>query len=199
MEELQLTVNSLEQLSAYRDENHLIKYEPEILNEMITAVERSDAETLQWFNRFGDSLRAVIINVYAYRKGLDFGFTEIAFNQYGWFKRPEFVSQEELVFGIGIRYGEYSTLKIGKGLTNVWTYALSYNFGTAGGGCGISFYGKQFNNRETAINTGITELKDMMKAKIGHSDTSNYKQPIIQDTLNTIAKYKIEWIQLKLF
>ena len=199
MEKLQLNVNSLEQLNAYRDENHLTRYEPEILNEMITAVAEGDTYTIQWFNSFGNSLRAVIMNVYAYRKGLEFGFTEIAFDQYGWFKRPQFVSQEELVFGIGTSYGEYSTLKIGKGLTNVWTYALSYNFGTAGGGCGLSVYGRKYKDRETAVKTGLAELKKLMVEKIGNTDTSNFKPAIISGTLKAIAKYEVETVQLTLF
>jgi hypothetical protein len=104
-----------------------------------------------------------------------------------------------LLFGNDERYCEHSTLKIGKGTANVWTYALSYSFGTAGGGSALSVYGKQFENRELAIKAGIAELKKMMTEKFGHSDTSNYKPQIIQVTLKAIAKYEIETVQLTLF
>ncbi|MCQ6957085.1 hypothetical protein [Mucilaginibacter aquariorum] len=97
MENLQLTINSLDQITAYRDENHLVKYEPGILNEMINAVESRDEDTLQWFNSFGDSLRAVIMNVYAYRKGLEFGFTDIKFDQYGWLISMIFVTHSPFI------------------------------------------------------------------------------------------------------
>ncbi|MBD1385831.1 hypothetical protein IDJ75_11120 [Mucilaginibacter rigui] len=199
MEKLILNVDSKEQIINYRDEHRLTHYEPAILDEILAATIAGDAALLNWFNKFGDCFRSIIMNIYAYRKGLEFGFTEISFDQYGWFKRPEFLFQEELIFGNCAKYGEYSTLKIGKGITNVWTYALSYNFGTAGGGCGLSVYGKQFKSRENAVKIGIAELKNLMSEKLGHSDTSNYKQPIIQGTLKSIAKYEIDSTQLTLF
>lgn len=139
------------------------------------------------------------MNVHAYRKGLEFGFSEIAFDKYGWFSRPQFLQIEELLFGNEKRYGEHSTLKIGKGIGNVWTSALSYSFGTADGGCGLSVYGKQFKSREAAVAAGILELKTMMTAKIGNSDRSNYNPQVIRGTLNAIAKYEVNTIQLALF
>jgi hypothetical protein len=139
------------------------------------------------------------MNVHAYRKGLEFGFTEIAFDQYSWFKRPLFFETERLIFGNESRYGEHSTLSIGKGVAQVWTYALSYSFGTAGGGSSLSVYGKQFSSREDAINSGISELKGMMTEKLNNKDTSNYKPVIILGTLKAICKYEMERIQLTLF
>lgn len=199
MEKLILNLQSQNQIIAYRDENRLTGYEPGILNEILAAAQQRDIKLLNWFNQFGDSFRSILMNVYAYRKGLEFGFTDIAFDQYGWFKRPVFVETESLIFGNEAKYGEHSTLSIGKGVAQVWTNALSYRFGTAGGGCGLSVYGKQFQHREAAINSGIAELKAMMTEKLNHSDTSNYKQPIIQSTLNAIEKYQIKKVQLSLF
>jgi hypothetical protein len=140
-----------------------------------------------------------IMNVHAYRKGLEFGFTEIAFDQYGWFLRPQFLYVEELIFGNEKRYGEHSTLKVGKGIGNIWTNALSYSFGIAGGGCGLSVYGRQFKSREAAVDAAILELKTMMTAKVGDSDRSNYNPQVIRGTLNAIAKYEVESVQLTLF
>ncbi|SDP47417.1 hypothetical protein SAMN05428975_1363 [Mucilaginibacter sp. OK268] len=199
MEKLILNVESKDQIIAYRDEIRLSHYELAIFAEILAAAESGDAETKKWFGNFGDSFRSIIMNVHAYRKGLEFGFTEIAFDQYGWFSRPQFLAVEKLIFGNEKRYGEHSTLKIGKGIGNVWTNALSYSFGTAGGGCGLSVYGKQFKSRGAAVDAGILELKTMMTAKVGDSDQSNYNPQVIRGTLSAIAKYEVESVQLTLF
>lgn len=199
MQKLVLTIESKDQIIAYRDENRLSHYEPAIFAEILTAAENGDSETLAWFGGFGDSFRSIMMNVHAYRKGLEFGFTEIAFDQYGWFLRPQFLYVEELIFGNEKRYGEHSMLKVGKGIGNIWTNAMSYSFGTAGGGCGLSVYGKQFKSREAAVDAGILELKTIMTAKVGDSDRSNYNPQVIRGTLNAIAKYEVESVQLTLF
>lgn len=61
------------------------------------------------------TLRAIAMNINAYRKGHEFGFTEIAFDQYGWFKRPKWLKIEALNFGDTSRYGNYSTITLGHG------------------------------------------------------------------------------------
>jgi hypothetical protein len=139
------------------------------------------------------------MNVYAYRKSCEFGFSYIEFDQYGWFKRPQFFETEDLKFGNEARYGEYSIIHIGRGESPVWTYALNYAFGTAGGGSALSVYGKQFKSRELTINAGMIELKRMMTDKLNHSDTTNYKQPVILTTLRDINKFEISRVQLTLF
>jgi hypothetical protein len=139
------------------------------------------------------------MNIYAYRKGLEFGFIDIAFSQHGWFVHPVWLNKEILTFGDTSRYGNHSVIYLGRGINFIWTYAMDYNFGTAGGGYHLSVYGKQFQNREAALNLALTELKNMMAEKIGHKDTTNYKQPVIMATLRDIAKAQLNRVQLSLF
>ncbi|RVU03129.1 hypothetical protein EOD41_04145 [Mucilaginibacter limnophilus] len=199
MESLVLNLESKNQITAYMADNYLMPYEAAIFKEMITAIESKEQSQLDWFSSFGDSLRAITMNVYAYRKGLEFGFTEIAFDKYGWFQRPTFLAQQELTFGDTSRYGNYSTIKLGCGANRIWTYAMSYSFGVAGGGYGLSVYGKQFKSREDALNHALNELKSMMTKKIGSTDTTNDKQPVILATLRDIEKAQMSMIQLTLF
>ena len=77
MESLVLNLQSKSQISAYIAEHHLMHYESEILNELIAAVDNNDLAQLEWLNSFGDCFRAITMNLHAYRKGLEFGFTEI--------------------------------------------------------------------------------------------------------------------------
>lgn len=145
----------------------MVHYESEIFQEMIAAIQAKDQQQLDWFRSFGDSFRAITMNVHAYRMGLQFGFMEIAFDRYGWFQRPAFLDQEELTFGDTCRYGNYSNIKLGKGSNGVWTYAISYSYGVAGGGYGLSVYGKQFKNRMDALAVALSDLKAKMVSRIG--------------------------------
>jgi len=148
---------------------------------------------------FGDSFRAITMNVHAYRKGLEFGYSEIRFDKYGWFDRPVFLDQEELTFGDTSRYGNYSSIKLGRGANGIWTYAISYSYGVAGGGYGLSVYGKQFKNRREAFSFALNELRVIMTKKIGSTDSINDKQPVILTTLRDIEKAQVGMIQLSLF
>jgi len=139
------------------------------------------------------------MNVYAYRKGLEFGFTAISFDKYGWFTRPEFLDKEEVTFGDTSRYGNHSVIYIGRGINYTWTYGMNYSFGVAGGCYGLSVYGKQFKSREVALNFALNELKTMMTKKIGSTDTTNDKQPVILATLRDIEKAQLNMVQLTLF
>lgn len=199
MEALILNLQSKNEILEYLDTIHLVNYESGILNEMLSAIEQNDTGKLDWLNQFGDSLRVILMNVHAYRKQTEFGFTEISFDQYGWFTRPEFLEKENLVFGNPWHHSEHSTIYLGRGVNHIWTYAVDYSFGTAGGGYHLSVYGKQFKTRESAFACGLNELKDLMSSKLNNTDTSNYKQPIINATLKDIVKAESSLFQLTLF
>ncbi len=199
MKKLQINLQSKNEIVTYKAEHHLIHYENDIFNEILKAIEEQNQDELDWFSSFGDSYRAITMNVHAYRKGLEFGFAEIAFDQYGWFKRPYFLETDELTFGDTSRYGNYSSITLGRGTNHIWTYAMHYSYGVAGGGYGLSVYGKPFQSRHDALNFSLNELKNMMTKKIGSTDTTNDKQPIILATLRDIDKTQCSLIQLSLF
>lgn len=199
MESLELNLQSKNQITNYMADNHLVPYEAGIFNEMFAAIEAKDEVLLTWFRSFGDSFRAITMNVHAYRKGLEFGFTAVSFDKYGWFTRPEFLDKEELTFGDTSRYGNYSTITLGRGLNQMWAYGLSCNYGVGGCSWGLSVYDKIFNTRNDALTFALKQLKEMMTEKIGNSDTTNYKQPIILATLRDIEKVRLEMVQLTLF
>lgn len=199
MENLQLNLQSKNEIITYMADNHFMAYEKDIFNEMLKAIEKRDQQQLDWFRGFGDSFRAITMNVHAYRKGLEFGFTEIAFDQYGWFKRPEWLEIEELTFGDARRFLDYSTITLGRGANNKWAYGLSCSYGCGGCSWGISVYNKKFNSRNETLTFALAQLKEMMTEKIDHSDTTNYKQSIIAATLRDIAKAQVNLLQLSLF
>ncbi|MES2268626.1 MAG: hypothetical protein V4520_17805 [Bacteroidota bacterium] len=199
MESLVLNLQSKNQINAYMKDNHIVPYERGIFQEMIAAIEAKNQTQLDRFRSFGDSFRTITMNVYAYRKGLEFGFNEISFDKYGWFTRPLFLDREELTFGDTSRYGNHSLIYLGKGANHIWTYGMNYSYGVAGGCYGLSVYGKQFTSRTAALNHALIELKTMMTKKIGSTDTTNDKQPVITATLRDIETVQVNMIQLSLF
>jgi hypothetical protein len=76
---------------------------------------------------------------------------------------------------------------------------MNYSYGVAGGCYGLSVYGKQFKNRQDALRHSLNELKTMMTKKIGSTDTTNDKQPVILATLRDIEKAQLNMVQLSLF
>jgi hypothetical protein len=199
MESLVLNLQSKNQITDYIVDHHLIPYEAEIFNEMLKAIEGNNQTQLDWFRSFGDTFRTITMNVHAYRKGLEFGFTEISFDKYGWFTRPEFLDKEELTFGDTSRYGNHSLIYLGRGKNHIWTYGMNYSFGAAGGCYGLSVYGKQFKCRQDALTSALNELKVIMTKKIGSTDATNDKQSVILGTLKDIIKMEVSFVQLSLF
>jgi hypothetical protein len=193
-------LNAEKLMESAKDYN-FCRHERETFNELVTAINDNDQQKLEWFAVFGDSLKAILLNVYAYRKGIEFGFTEIAFDQYGWFKRPAFLDVEELLFGLvdKSRYGTFSTITVAHGPNGKWTYGLSMSFGTAGSSSGISVYGEVFTSREVALNCAMGILKKEMLGKVGNSDTGNYNQKVILATLKDIDRLTVAKVQLSLF
>ncbi|GAA3971386.1 hypothetical protein GCM10022246_24830 [Pedobacter ginsengiterrae] len=186
----------------YHVENHnLMGYERPLVEEISSAVDSKDIASIEWFAKFGNTLRKIIFNVHAYRMGLRFGFENIEFDEYDWLKRPLFLNIEQLHFGLPDknRYGNYSTITPGHGPNQIWTYGLSCSYGTAGSSSGICVYDQTFANREEALIDATAKLKKMMLAKVGDKDTTNYNQKIIAATLKELDKLEICSVQLTLF
>lgn len=194
-----MTLQSAAAIREYAGKSLLVKYERELIAALLPAIDNGDSETVAWFAGFGNSLSAILMNVHGYRKRPEFGFTEISFDKYGWFESPVFFDYEVIKLGNTARYGEYSEIRIGKGPNWVWSFALSYSFGCAGGGSALSVYDPHFNSRDAALNTALGKLKKLMTAKISDQDIANFKQDVISKTLKAISQYEIDMVQLSLF
>jgi hypothetical protein len=192
MEKFALTLQSKTAIGEYTTNNHLMRYEREIMAEIVAVIGQNDKKQLAWFAGFGDSFRQILMNVHEHRKALEFGFTEVAFNQYGWFTAPKFLDFEEIKL-------EQSSIRLGRGVNFVWSYALSCNYGTAGSSGPLCVFCPKFHSRETALTAALMELKRKMSDKVGNRDTTNYKQDVIAKTLKAIGRVEVSMVQLTLF
>jgi hypothetical protein len=192
MEKFALTLQSKTAISAYIADNHLMHYEREIMAEIMAVIEQNDEKQLAWFAGFGDCFRQILMNVNEHRRALEFGFTGIAFNQYGWFAAPKFLDFEEIKL-------EQSSVRIGHGPNGIWAYSLSCNYGTAGSSGPLCVFCKKYPNRETALTAALAEMKAKMSQYLGNSDTTNYKQDVLQKTIKAIVAFEVSMVQLTLF
>ncbi|MES2378462.1 MAG: hypothetical protein V4553_17850 [Bacteroidota bacterium] len=192
MEKFALTLQSQSSIDAYCTEHHLMPYEKAILAEIGEALTAGDTEKLKWFAGFGDCFRAITMNLNEHRHALEFGFTEIAFAEHGWFAAPKFLDREDIKL-------EQSEIRIGRGPNGTWAYALSCNYGTAGSSGPLCVFCKKYPNREMALTAALADVKAQMTKYLGNPDTTNYKQDVLQKTLKAIAALQVEQMQFSLF
>ncbi|WP_183568620.1 hypothetical protein [Mucilaginibacter sp. SP1R1] len=132
------------------------------------------------------------MNVNEHRRAMEFGFTEIAFNKYGWFAVPKFLDFEKIKL-------EQSSIRIRRGPNGVWAYALNCNYGTAGSSGPLGVFCKKYANRDVALTAALAEMKGEMTKYLGNSDTTNYKQDVLQKTIRAIVSHEVSLVQLTLF
>jgi hypothetical protein len=192
MEKFALTLQSKTAVQQHIAERRLMRYEQDIMDEILAVIEKGDVEQLAWFAGFGDSFRQILMNVNEYRRALGFGFTEVAFNQYGWLAAPKFLDFEEIKL-------EQSSIRIGRGPNGIWAYALSCNYGTAGNSGPLCVFCRKYPNREAVLNAALADMRSQMTKYLGNSDTMNYKQDVLQRTLKAIAVCEVNRVQLTLF
>lgn len=190
MEKFALTLQSRPAIDAYLAGGTTAS-ERGLLNELSLAIAAGDVEKVNWFAGFGDYLRQILLNVSDYRKGLEFGFTEIAFNQYGWFAMPKFLDYEEIEF-------EQSSIRIGRGPNVTWAYALCCRYGVAGASGPLCVYCKKYPAREACLDAALAELKADMLKYIGSKTPNKTKKKVpLRRALKKKARNKLNKKSLK--
>lgn len=155
MEKFALTLQSKTAINTYIAENHLMRYERVLMAKIIGVIEKGDVGALAWFAGFGDSFRQILMNVNEHRAALEFGFTEISFNHYGWFASPKFLDREDIKL-------EQSEVRIGRGPNGTWAYALRCNYGTAESSGPLCVFCRKYPNRNEALNSALWDIKSQM-------------------------------------
>jgi hypothetical protein len=192
MEKFELSLQSQPAIDAHLAECFVSREERDILAEITALINTGNEERLAWFAGFGDGFSQITRNVKEYRRALEFGFTEIAFNQYGWFVSPKFLDREDIKL-------EQSEIRIGHGPNGIWAYALCCNYGTAGSSGPLCVFCKKYPDRDGVLSAALADMKAQMTKYLGNSDTTNYKQDVLQKTLKAIAAQQVSMVQFSLF
>ncbi len=108
----------------------------------LNALRTNNTPVIEYFESFGDSVHKIILNVRTYEAGLSFGFTEKAFNEYGWLDiRLETV--EEIEFRDHPKFHPQNYIYLQKSPNRLWVYGVSCQSETSGIMCCPGIWSKE--------------------------------------------------------
>ena len=136
----------------------------------LNALRRNDRDMVKEYESFGDTPRQLLMNKREYERHLLFGFTEIAFNEYGWLASPEFLEREEIQFPHRDGWAVSNHITLGKGVNGKWTYGMSYSHSTGGYGYGLNVWGKLFDNRKDCLTAALKQMMLGLDKDSGKTD-----------------------------
>lgn len=143
-------------------EYHPSAAERNVVLRYLLAIRKNDAEQIAYFEKFGDSVHTIILNVSTYERGLLFGYTTVTFDKYGW------------IHGIipiieAIELDMLNTIHIGQSPNGLYAVTISWNTGGAGGGSFPSVWNEPFADYREGVKHGITELEKRYAYALEHS------------------------------
>jgi hypothetical protein len=150
-------LSAYEKLQQIRDV-HFCRVERHNVAVYLNALRRNDRAIIEEYERFGNAPRQLFMNKRAYERQLLFGFTKKEFNQYGWLENPVFLACEEIQFPHRNGWIVDNHITLGKGLNGKWIYGMSYSHSTGGYGCGLSVWGRIFDNRKDCLSAALKEM-----------------------------------------
>lgn len=159
-------------MKAYIDYKNLSKTEKiEVIQQMnfcrmerhdaavyLKALWRNDKLVTDEYECFGDRPYQFFLNKRTYDKGMLFGFTDIAFDDYGWLTKQAFSERIEIKFVTQDRSVASNYISVGQGKNGKWTYAVSYSTGAAGSGYGLGVWGKVMDSKKQSLIAALQEL-----------------------------------------
>jgi hypothetical protein len=165
----------------------------EIEKEYLSALRSQDIERLQYFASFGETVRHRVMNVNAYRHGLEFGFTKMIFSEYGWLENEEWSNEEEITFKTSKDKANYNHITVAMGINGKWSYGVHYTAGSgAGGGYNHNVYDQAYDSRKDCIKAGVNDLKNRLQQYLERDakrhDSSNFNTPYMKQVLALIEE-----------
>lgn len=162
----------------------------------LLAIRKSDAEQVAYFEKFGDSVHAIIQNVSTYERGLLYGYTAVTFDKYGWIHGMIPIIE-------AIELDLLNTIHIGQSPNGKYAVTISWNTGGAGGGSFPSVWNEPFADYRDAVKHGIAELEKSYAYALEHTaDSCNYNKRKIKQLIAKLKEVKRQYLepsQLSLF
>lgn len=174
----------------------LIRDERKVATKYLQALRNDDTTFVQYFESFGDNIRAMIMNYIAYQQGLIFGFTDKEFDEFGWLKSPKFLEVEEFDFPHKSSTHLTNSVIIGKGKNDKWTYGRYIYNECSGHSSGLSVWNGVCNSREEALK----EVLELMKKAHETTYKARYSSAIlkqVKELYDIVTKRNV--VQLSLF
>lgn len=177
-------------------EYHPSAAEREVVLRYLLAIRKNDAEQIAYFEKFGVSIHAIILNVSTYERGLLFGYTAVTFDKYGWIHGMIPIIE-------AIELDLLNTIHIGQSPNGRYAVTISWNTGGAGGGSFPSVWNEPFADYRGAVKHGIAELEKSYAYALEHTaDSCNYNERKIKQLIAKLKEVKRQYLepsQLSLF
>lgn len=164
----------------------LIKKERPYVTKYLKALWLNSIEAIAKYESFGSSARQILMNKQEYDQHLLFVFTDIAFHEYGWLERSQFLDVEYFEFPHWDGWVVMNHITIGRGINGKWQYGVNYSCNTSRGGYGLGVWGKIFDDRKSCLISVLQELID----KLNEVDQDKYTARVLKqakDFFDTIT------------
>jgi hypothetical protein len=154
------SLTNLEKMNLIK-ENLICRAEHEAYSNYISALEKNDVETINYFESFGDYPHKFITNYRCFHKNKEFGFECNTYNESGWLERPVFLEKEEIMIYVHKNgWKNQNSIEVAKGINGKWTNGIYAQTNTGGEVDGISVWGEIHDTKESAI---ISACKRVIK------------------------------------
>ena len=166
------------------------KIEREIVLRYLLAVRHNDIQQIEYFEKFGKSIRQIILNVHTYERALLFGYTSKDLNEHGWL-----IGMLPIVEKIEV--DNFNCIHIGKSQNGTYAVAVDWCTGSAGGGSHPSVFDEPIKDYKEAVRQGICQLEQQYSKAERYSvtDRSNYNPKVISKLKNKLLELKSRYTQ----
>lgn len=123
----------------------------------------NDTETLNEFERFGETVFEFMLNKRTYDKKRELGYDDISFDENGWIIEPKFEIDEKISFDIKKFYGT-NKIEVSKTIKDKWIIGITFNTNNSGIGNGISIWGTIYDSKKEAQIDGLMKMIDFHKS-----------------------------------
>ena len=172
----------------------------------LNALRKNDVETLNEWERFGNSFHKILMNKRTFDRAILFGIHDLKFNDYEWLECGSLYELRKIEFAAEKETCRSNYIEIGHGKNNTWAYGISFVTGSAGGGYCCDIWSDLYHSEEEAIQAGLNDLlkrHNQAKESMYRIDTcGNYKheysQKIVKQIERALKGFK-QPVQLELF
>jgi hypothetical protein len=132
-----------------------------VAEEYSKALEADNQSVIEAFEIFGNTPYHIVRNyIHFERASSIYGFTNVAFDDYGWLARGEFSDCETFNFGCGGKSGVVgsNSITIGRGPNGKWTYGISLAVSLSGQCYGLSVFNEPYDSRRACLRHGLEDM-----------------------------------------
>lgn len=172
--------------------SHFSKKEREIITDMKDALNKNDVKRVNDYLKLNTAtdeicIHKIIRNTNSFNTGLNFGFVDLIFDEYGWLKNEKWENRTSIEFNFKKAIINWNKIEIAKGQNDKWTYGLYFSTSTYAGGCfGLSKFDTPYESYEEALEKALDDLFDRHSGS--ETDISKFIRECVEDKRKELKK-----------